>query len=167
MNKEAYLEKLLPWYQSYFDVEHDVTVENRTLAATAFFHSRSEKYVLTKRAQLWATEMNEFAYFSYADVLTVDDFLNLKEVVLQMGLEKIKPHKEHMYSYVSLVIITDLVAEDAKKEIKKAKFHKTYLYSLHGWMHLRIAVVDLSNNHVYTNKQGEDMKKLLKETLSQ
>lgn len=166
MNQEEYLEKLLPSYQSYFDIERDVILENHTLAATAFFHSRSEKYILTKKAQLWATEMNEYVYFAFADVLTADDFLSLKETVLPAGLQKIKPHKEHMYSYVSLVVVADLVAEDAKKEIQKTKYHKTYQFSLHGWMYLRVAVVELSNNHIYTNKQGEDMKKLLQEALS-
>ncbi|WP_317855851.1 hypothetical protein [Chakrabartyella piscis] len=166
MNQEEYLEKLLSSYQSYFDIERDVNLENRTLAATAFFHSRSEKYVLSKKAQLWATEMNEYVYFAFADVLTADDFLTLKEDVLQAGLQKIKPHKEHMYSYVSLVVVTDLVSEDAKKAIKKAKFHKTYQFSLHGWMYLRIAVVELSNHSIYANKQGEDMTKLLQEALS-
>ena len=166
MTKETFLEKLLPSYQTYFDIQYNVNIDTRQYPAIAQFHSRSEKYVLVHSAKIWATEMNEYAYFAFEDVPTMDDFLSLKKDVLQLGLAQIKPHSEHMYSYVTLIIVADLLPEEIVKEIEKAKYHKTYLFSIYGWMHLRIAAVDLSNGKVYSNKRGKELLPLLQNILS-
>ncbi len=166
MTKETFLEKLMPSYQTYFDIKYNVGVGSRQYPAIAQFHSRSERYVLVHSAKIWATEMNEYAYFAFADVPTTNDFLSLKKDVLQLGLAQIRPHSEHMYSYVTLIIVADLLPDEIIKEIKKAKYHKTYLFSLHGWMHLRIAAVDLSNGKVYSNQRGKDLLPLLQNILS-
>ncbi|MDD4844066.1 MAG: hypothetical protein PHU31_07020 [Anaerotignum sp.] len=166
MTKETFLEKLMPSYQTYFDIKYNVSMGSRQYPAIAQFHSRSERYVLVHSAKIWATEMNEYTYFAFADVPTTNDFLSLKKDVLQLGLAQIKPHSEHMYSYVTLIIVADLLPDEIIKEIKKAKYHKTYLFSLHGWMHLRIAAVDLSNGKVYSNQRGKDLLPLLQNILS-
>ncbi len=166
MTKETFLQKLMPSYESYFDIQYDVQVGSRQYPATAEFHSRSEKYVLVRSAKIWATEMNEYAYFAFADVPTLDDYQSLKLDVLKSGLSQIKPHSEHMYSYVSLILVADLLPQEVIKEIQKTKYHKTFLFSLHGWMYLRIAAVDLSNGKVYSNQRGNELLPLLQNIFS-
>ena len=166
MTKEHYLQKLMPSYESFFDIEYKVVIDSREFPAIAQFHSRSEKYVLVRSAKLWATEMNEYAYFSFADVPTLNEFISLKKDVLQLGLKKIKPHSEHMYSYVSLILVADSLTNEIIQEIKKTNYHKTYLFSFHGWMYLRIAAVDLSNGKVYSNHRGKELLPLLQNILS-
>ncbi|WP_313528896.1 hypothetical protein [Anaerotignum sp.] len=166
MTKETFLQKLMPSYESYFDIQYDVQVGSRQYPATAEFHSRSEKYVLVRSAKIWATEMNEYAYFAFADVPTLDDYQSLKQDVLKSGLSQIKPHSEHMYSYVSLILVADLLPQEVIKEIQKTKYHKTFLFSLHGWMYLRIAAVDLSNGKVYSNQRGNELLPLLQNIFS-
>lgn len=167
MNKIAYLQQLLSSYESFFDIEENVTLDGRSYPATATFHSRSEKYILVKAAKLWAMEMNEYAFFSLADTLTLQDFLALKEDALQAGLAQIKPHSEHMYSYVSLVIIAEGIDGDAMQAIKKTKYHKTFLFSLQGWMDLRIAVLDINTGKIYSNAKGRDLISSLEQALKQ
>ena len=161
MTKETFLQRLIPNYESYFDIQYNVQIGSREYPATAQFHSRSEKYILVRSAKIWATEMNEYTYFAFQDVPTIDDFSSLKKDVLHSGLAQIKPHNEHMYSYVSLILIADLLPEEVIKEIEKTKYHKTYLFSFHGWMYLRIAAVDLSNGKVYSNQRGKELLPLL------
>ncbi|MFV0315319.1 MAG: hypothetical protein ACK5I7_09520 [Anaerotignum sp.] len=161
MTKEAYFEKLLSSYETYFDIQRNVKDGAITFPARAAFHSRSEKYVLVHSAKIWAAEMNEYAYFAFADTPTLDEFLSLKQSVLQSGLSEIKPHSEHMYSYVTLFLIADTLPEDVVKQIQNTRYHKTYLFSFHGWMHLRITAVDLSNEKVYSNKRGKELLSLL------
>ena len=165
MTKELFLQKLLPSYESFYNIQHNVSCGERIYPATAEYHSRSEKYVFVRSAKLWATEMNEYTYFALADTPGKEEFISLKKDVLQAGLSQIKPHSEHMYSYVSLLLLADSLGEDVIKEIKKAKYHKTYLFSLHGWMHLRIAAVDLSNGMVYGNQRGKELLPLLQHIL--
>lgn len=166
MTKETFLQKLLPSYESYFDIQYNVCHGSIEYPATAQFHSRSEKYILVRSAKIWATEMNEYAYFAFADVPTLDSFQSLKKDVLQSGLAQIKPHSEHMYSYVSLILVADLLPQEVIKEIKKTKYHKTFLFSFHGWMYLRIAAVDLSNGKVYSNQRGKELLPLLQNIFS-
>lgn len=166
MTKEAYLQQLMPSYEAYFDIQYNVPIGSREFPAIAQFHSRSEKYIFVRSAKLWATEMNEYVYFAFSDTPTEEDFISLKKEVLQAGLAQIKPHSEHMYSYVSLILVADLLPEEIIKEIKKTKYHKTYLFSFHGWMYLRIAAVDLSNGKVYSNQKGKELLPLLQNILS-
>ena len=81
MTKETFLQKLLPSYESYFDIQHNVTIGSRQYPALAQFHSRSEKYILVRSAKIWATEMNEYAYFAFADTPTTKEYLSLKKDV--------------------------------------------------------------------------------------
>ncbi|MDD3393315.1 MAG: hypothetical protein PHG19_01560 [Anaerotignum sp.] len=166
MTKETFLQKLMPSYEAYFDIKNNVSIGSRKFPAIAQFHSRSEKYVLVHSAKIWSTEMNEYVYFAFADTPSLQDFLSLKGDVLEAGLAQIKPHSEHMYSYVTLILAADGLPEEIIKEIKKTKYHKTYLFSLHGWMYLRIAAVDLSNGTVYTNHRGKELLPLLQNILS-
>ncbi len=167
MTKELYLQKLLPSYESFFDINYNVSAGSRIFPATAAYHSRSEKYVLVRSAKLWATEMNEYVYFAFGDTPNKEEFISLKKDALQAGLTQIKPHSEHMYSYVSLLLVADFLSEEVIREIKKSSYHKTYLFSFHGWMHLRIAAVDLSSGKVYGNRQGKELLPLLQNILSQ
>ncbi|WP_312059774.1 hypothetical protein [Anaerotignum sp.] len=166
MTKELFLQKLMPSYEAFFDIQYNVAHSSIQFPAIAQFHSRSEKYVLVRSAKLWATEMNEYAYFAFADLPDREGFASLKKEVLQLGLAQIKPHSEHMYSYVTLILISDLLSDDIIEQIKKTNYHKTYLFSFHGWMYLRIAAVDLSNGKVYSNHKGKEILPLLQNILS-
>ena len=166
MTKELFLQKLMPSYEAFFDIQYNVAHGSIQFPAIAQFHSRSEKYVLVRSAKLWATEMNEYAYFAFADLPDREGFASLKKEVLQLGLAQIKPHSEHMYSYVTLILISDLLPDDIIEQIKKTNYHKTYLFSFHGWMYLRIAAVDLSNGKVYSNHRGKELLPLLQNILS-
>ena len=53
-SKEVLLQKVLRGYAGYFNIKEQVTIDGLPVAAEAEFHSRDEKYVLTKSAQLWA-----------------------------------------------------------------------------------------------------------------
>ena len=51
------VDRLLETYSVYYDVE---TCEEGDLVAKACFHSRGEKYLLTRSVNLWSVEDNEY-----------------------------------------------------------------------------------------------------------
>lgn len=165
-SKEECLERLLDSYSAYFDIVRDVKAEEITFDAAAAFHSRSERYVLVKKAQIWAAEMNEYVYFSVVDTLDLETFIKLYKKALSNGLEQIKPHKEHMYSYVTLIVLTDNVTEEAAKEIRRVNYHKNYLLSFHGWMEFHTAVIQCSTGDIISNKQGKALVKSFNKLLN-
>jgi hypothetical protein len=155
------MNELLKAYGAYFDIRRDVRKENIFLAAEAEFHSRCEKYILVQSAKLWAVETNEYVYFVTEEMASADELKLWRDKVIEMGMKKIKPNSEHMYSYITMIYIADSIDDDTKREIEKFSCHKMFLLSLHGWMYFRMAAVDLSKNIIITNKKGRDVKKII------
>ena len=51
---EEYLDAVLKYYQSTFDIERPYMLESEECLAYGHFYSHSEKYVLTRSAKMWA-----------------------------------------------------------------------------------------------------------------
>lgn len=154
------VEKLIDSYRSYFDVEHCGDIG--FLSATAEYHSRTSRYVLVKRAQLWAAENHEYAFFYSVQSLDGGTFSEIQRHAVEEGLKRITPHSEHMFSYITAIVVADSIAPDTAGEIKRCRFRKNFKFSLHGWTQLRVAVVDLERDDVETNNAGKDVGKFLK-----
>ena len=63
LTSDEFFERLLLSYSDYFDIIRDTSYKDLSVAAEAAFHSFSEKYVLVKKAQLWAAEAHEYVFF--------------------------------------------------------------------------------------------------------
>ena len=158
------LEKILKSYEAYFDISRETEYEGVPVAAEAAFHSRSEKYVLVKKAQLWAAEAHEYTFFLTAESLDCEKLEAYREVILKEGLSRVKPQKDHMYTYVTMIVIADQVDERVSSQIRRMRFHKSYRLSIHGWCDLRVAICDMSGEtvQVLTNPAGRELRKMVR-----
>ena len=161
MTLQERLEKLLDAYSYYFDIERDVPVEGGQFPATAFYHFREENYIATKAHVVYATEQHEYVYFYVTGHLDVETLRRQIELSREAGLKTIQPHKEHMFSYVTLVILADTIDPEAKKLIKKTSFRKNYRLALHGWMEYHIAAMECSTQSFVSNPAGKEARKTL------
>ena len=66
-----------------------------------------------------------------------------------------------MSSFVTLVILADVIDPDAKKLLKKTRFRKNFRLALHGWMEYHIAAMECSTNSCLSNPAGKEARKLL------
>lgn len=160
-DKAILLESLLSSYETYFDITRSLNVSEISVDAFAEFHSRSEKYVLVKAAKLWAAESNEYIYFISVSKLDLQTWQHIYDIILKDGLSKIKPHSEHMYSYVSLVILADEIDEGVKGVIKRTRYRKSFKFSFQGWMEFRVSALDISCGKAIFNPNGKDLANLL------
>ena len=167
LTREEQFEKLLNAYRCYYDVTREFPVGDFVFPAMAEFHSRSEKYVLVKKAKIWGMEMNEYVYFLLADRLEPEMLRHAVDLAREDGLGRIKPHSEHMYSHVSLSIIAQEIPEETVRLIRRYRFHKNFRLSLHGWMEFRIAAFDRSSGRLISNPAGKDVRKTLEQNLTQ
>ena len=158
-NNLAILHRLLEGYEGSFNVYRDI--ESLDFVAQAHFHSKTEKYVLTKSAKLWGVETNEYVFFANAENLSVKDWSHICDKTIEEGLKLVKPNSEHMCSYITLVLITDNVDGDCIKKIKKASFSKMYKFSLQGWATLHTAVIIPTKKTIITNYAGKALCKQL------
>lgn len=158
--KRELFDTIIKSLEKYFDIKMDTVIQGIPVAAEAAFYSRSEKYVLMKKARIWAAEANETMFFVLSDYLDEGFYDQCVSTLWNEGTGRIRPHKEHMYTYVTLVFLADSVSDEVKKKAGKTSGHKDFLFSLHGWSDLRIAVKDMGDGSVQTNRMGRELKKM-------
>ena len=161
MSLQERLEKLLDAYSYDFDIERDVPVEGWRFPDTGFYHFREENYIATKAHVVYATEQHEYVYFYVTEHLDAETLKNQIELSRQAGMGKIEPSGEHMFSYVTLVILADTMDPEAKKLIQKTRFRKNFRLALHGWMEYHIAAMECSTQSFFSNPAGKEARKTL------
>ena len=161
MTRQERLERLLNAYSHHYDIDRDVTVEGGSYPATAFFFLRDENYLISKKHVLNAVENHEYVYFYLTEHLTAEELQKQIDLSKKAGMGHIKPSKEHMSSFVTLVILADTIDPEAKTLIKKTRFRKNYRLALHGWMEYHIAAMEISTQSFLSNPAGKEARKLL------
>ena len=163
--RELVLERLLASHETWFDVYRDYEFDGRVFPGYAEFHSHGEQYVLVKRAKLWEVDAFEYLFFTTADTLHEAELEDLVAFMKTHAIQKVKPEPNHMTSYLSLVIIANNADKDVKRLVRKTHFRKNFALGIRGWADLRLALIDLSDDSVTTNPQGEEMRETLKANL--
>ncbi|MEE1196100.1 MAG: hypothetical protein UHS54_04370 [Lachnospiraceae bacterium] len=164
--KNDFLEKLLGVYRSSFDLLEPYELCGETYDAYGFCDITSAKYVLMKKAELWRAICYEHAFFKMFRCLTPEDI----ERFAVQAAEKIEPmlvrkgracmEKDHMYSYITGIFISEnAVPDEVKKKVKKAHFYKNYRLSIRGYCELRILVIDLENKKLTGNAAARGLIK--------
>ena len=161
MTKQERLDKLLNAYSYHYDIVRDVTVEGGSFPATAFFFLRDENYLISKKHVLNAVENREYVYFYLTEHLDAATLQKQIAISREAGMSNIKPNREHMSSFVTLVILADTIDPEAKALIKKTRFRKNFRLALHGWMEYHIAAMEISTNSFLSNPAGKEARKLL------
>lgn len=162
--REALLPRLLRSYSAYYDVE--ALQEQEPLMATAFFHVHGTKYVLSKKAELWAADNNEYVYFFSVPHLTTEIYDQCLQLAYDRGMELVHPDKNHMSSYIVAIFLCDTCDEDAKKRLKRCRIRKSFQFSLKGWMEVHTAMIGVGMEPmVVGNSDGRKTVEFLKSLL--
>jgi hypothetical protein len=158
---EEYLKTLQARYQAYFDTSTDYTILGRTLDLYARSHQRCEKFLLSRKATLGAWETNEYCLVEghsakiYAP--KVQDFTTF---LVGAADELVKPHKEHMSSIVSGILVSERGLEPEAIRIgERFKHERSFWFGLRGWCSVRLLLVDLSSSQVYASRKGKEVMK--------
>lgn len=161
MTLEGRLDRLLDIYSHNYDIERDVTVDGGWYPATAFYYLRDENYLISKQHVLSAVEQHEYVYFFLTDHLDAETLEKQIEISREAGLSHVKPNKEHMFSYVTLIVLANTIDPEAKKLIKRTRLRKNYLFTIHGWMEYHIAAMECNTISFLSNMAGREARKNL------
>ena len=162
ISRQECLSRMLDSFSLSYDIYQEPDASwHQLMAAAAFFHSRDEKYVLVKRAQLWAVENHDYAFFFSLARLDGALWEDIYNFTVAAGLRQIHPHREHMCSYISLIILADEVDSALVQIIHRSRFEKSFRCSWHGWASLRVAVMDFTANAVVCNRCPSDFRQLM------
>ena len=162
--RSQFLERLLQGYSSYYDVTRMEETE-APLAATAFFHVHSAQYIVFKEAEVWSANCNEYIYVFDVPVLTDKIAAECIARAEKDGIPRVKPGKGHMSSFVDAVFVCDECTPEGLKVLKKHRNRKSFHYSLHGWMEVHTAAVDLGKGTVAGNYSNTEAVNYLKSVL--
>ncbi len=160
-------EKLLSSYEAYYNIhlaEEYETCEE-TLVARCDFFEHSQKYVLSKKAELWSADCEEFIYLFNCERLTLELFERCREFAYNDGMSRANIGPGHMYTYITAIFLCDSWDEEAAKALKKCRMYKSFHFSLHGWLDVQMAVLEVNNNKIITNGSGRRVEKVMKNVL--
>ena len=163
---QAQLDKLLNAYSHQYDIERNVTEEGFLFPATATYYLRDENYLISRQHVLSAVEQHEYLYFCLADHLTVEELQSQIDLSNRAGLGKVKPHKDHMFSNVGLVVLANTIDPEAQKLIRRTRYRKNYRLTLHGWTEYQLAAMETSTNRFFSNPAGLGARKILEQNFA-
>ena len=160
------LDKLLDAYSHQYDIARDVVEEDTHWIATATYFLRDENYLISKKHVLSAVEQHEYLYFYLTDHLTAAQLQSQIDLSKRAGLRKVKPHKDHMFSNVGLIVLANTIEPEALKLIKKTRFRKNYKLSFWGWTEYQLAAMNVSTNCFFSNPAGQGARKLMEQNFA-
>ena len=194
MTSGDYLDKILDRMTSTHNITRNFAADGRTFAAHALYESSSEKYVLSRKANLWKVSESEHVLFmtlpedadpgadseedsgagpganSSADPEALFEeagrlISDYMEPVLSRGNEKYPP-KDHMRTFLTAVLVLERSpGPELIRKVRRYRFDKSYLFSLRGFSQGRIIVVDLPSKKVYTSPAAKDVAAFFRQAL--
>lgn len=154
MNPIEYKVKLKNSLDAFFNVSLDKEFQNKKFDLFANFRSRNARYMLSKKAEIYAYKSNEYVFYNNVESVIDNNILDSMKNFLTKNVDNIiEVDNEHMSSMMNVIYTTNGgITEEIKKKIRKFSFYKSYKLGFKGWVNTRLIVVDLSTNEIYTNK---------------
>ncbi len=162
--RKAVIERLLKSYSAYYNInlfENDQT----PIKARCDFFEHSQKYFLSKKAELWSVDDEEFLYLVDIPHLTLPEYEKWRDYIYEDGMKHLNIAPGHMYSFITPVFVCETCDEDARKALKKCRIYKSFRLSLDGWMDFHNAVVEVSTQRIDANRSGHQTAKVLRQVL--
>lgn len=164
-SREEIVERILQNNEAYYNVTRVEEKLEVPLVARCDFFESVEKYLISKKAELYTTQSEEFLYIFSINHLDMELYTKCKEYALEDAMPRMNIGPDHMCSVVGYHFIVDTYDEDVEKAIKKCKIYKSFRFSLHGWMSGRMALIGVKDKVFISNPEGHSMAKALAQIL--
>ena len=144
-----------------FDIHrnHDINGLNYDLYAKFFL--RNEKFLLVKKAVIYAFENNEYVLMKYYKDFDNNNYNNFTDNLIKSIKSVINPSQEHMSSMVTGVMVAENVSERDLEHIKKSvsqfKYNKSFAFGYKGWAEVRLLLVSLKTGLITCSKKGKEV----------
>ena len=113
-----YLKAIEEKLQNSFDIKKNFSIDNLTYDLFAEYHLRNEKYIMVKKAVVYAFENNEYCLIKYYDEFGTDDYNSFAHALKNSVEPIVQPSKEHMSSVITGVIVAKRIPAPHMKHIK-------------------------------------------------
>ena len=164
MTREEMTTKLIKSYETYYNVTQFEETDDDLIARCDFFEETG-KYVLSRKAELWHAQNEEFVYLFCVDTLTPQSYEACKRIAIEDGSSRLHIGPGHMASYITAIFICDHYDASVSTAIKKCHLHKNFRFSFYGWMTYHEVLISCSTSEIITNGAGKNTGKMLKKIL--
>lgn len=156
MNYKTYLENVSEKLSANFDFMDNKEFGNIKFDLTANSHIRNEKYIATKQTVMYAYENNEYCFFKTMDSVSFKEVERVFSTIKKSAEDFVEPSAEHMSTTFTGIIVTQKpVDEDILEKVRKLKYQKSYKFGLHGWISIRLIIVELESGLVTASKEAK------------
>lgn len=159
-----YLDMIEEKLKSSFDIKRNYPINDFQYDIFAEYHLRNEKYVLLKKAVVYAFENNEYCLIKHCENLSMNFLKKIIDVLTESIELIVKPGSEHMSSTVTLVLVTDNIvnenSDEIIKTIKRFNYNKGFAFGFKGWADIRLILVSLNEGLIAANKKGKEVSEV-------
>ncbi len=164
MEFAQYLDNIEYKLQNSFDITRNYILNNYTYDLFARYYLRNEKYILVKKATVYAFENNEYCLMKYYKEFNADNYDTFTKSLINSIESIVKPSNEHMSSIITGVVVTDRIHQDnlehIRKKIEQFKYNKGFAFGFKGWADIRLILVSLNEGLIATNKKGKEVSSI-------
>lgn len=157
-DRKEVLERLIKALSQSFNI---TKLDNYPVIARCEYFEETVSHFISRKAKLWSAEQEQFMYIIMADYLDEETYRKYFDSVYDDGMTRLNIGPGHMCSVISPVFVCNGASEKAVQLAKKCNVSKSFKLSIHGWMEVRPAIIDLSKEQVVSNRGGRDLSKSL------
>ena len=156
---ESYLKDLEERYKYYYEVERDKEISGVKIDIFAKSSTEHFRQVLTKNIKIDQHYTKEYAMVKSLSGLgnknEVEDFSQF----LIFSINKLSPPSVDTMSTIlnGILVSTSGFSEEAIRFGEKFKFSKSFLLGIKGWCDIRLILVDLKEEKLYSNQKGKEV----------
>ncbi len=156
---EAYLKDLEERYKYYYEVERDKEIFGVKVDIFAKSSTEHFRQVLTKNIKIDQHYTKEYAAVKaekkFVDKNEVEEFSKYLKSSIN---ELFTPSVDTMSTILNGVLISASgFSEEAIRFGEKFKFSKSFLLGIKGWCDIRLILVDLKEEKLYSNQKGKEV----------
>ena len=155
----TYLKGLEERYKYYYEVERDKEISGLKVDIFAISSTEHFRQVLTKNIKIDQHYTKEYAVVKaekkFVDKNEIEEFSKYLKSLIN---ELVNPSMKIMSTILNGVLIsTSGFSEEAVNFTKKFKFSKSFWLGIKGWCDIRLILVDLKEEKLYSNQKGEEV----------
>ena len=156
---ESYLKDLEERYKYYYEVERNKEILGVKLDIFAKSSTEHFRQVLTKSIKIDQHYTKEYAAVKaekrFVDKNEVEEFSKYLKSLIN---ELFTPSVDIMSTIINGVLVSTFgFSEEAVNFAKKFKFSKSFLLGIKGWCDIRLILVDLKEEKLYSNQRGKEV----------
>ena len=155
----AYLGDLEKRFKYYYELERDKEISGLKVDIFALSSTEHFRQALTKNIKIDQHYTKEYAVVKaekrFVDKNDVEEFSKYLKSLIN---KPFTPSVNIMSTIINGVLVsTSGFSEEAVSFTKKFKFSKSFLLGIKGWCDIRLILVDLKEEKLYSNQKGKEV----------